>query len=368
MTTIDRLLFRAYLKAYLICVVSLLALYIIIDLFTNLDDFAQAGVGLASSVAHIANYYAYQAIQIFDRLCEAIVLLAGMFTIAWMQRSNELMPMLAAGVPTHRVIRPILVGSALMMTLGSLNQEYVMPRVADRITAERGDTTGEKQLEVRGAFDRNGVHMEGLVAYRQNQSARFLYVTIPQTSENELAHLTAERARYVPPEPEAKQPGGWLLTGTTPREIDGWSNTEIMELIDPGKYFLHTEDITFDAVTRNRNWYSLLSTTELYEMLEDPEAGGRLTRVAVVFHMRLTRFPVGMTLVIMGLGLILRNQNLHVFISAGLCLGMCLLFYAVIFLFKYLGDADLIAPALAAWMPVIIFGPVALALYDGMQT
>ena len=36
---LDRQLIRSYLKAYLICFVSLLSLYIVIDLFTNIDDF-----------------------------------------------------------------------------------------------------------------------------------------------------------------------------------------------------------------------------------------------------------------------------------------------------------------------------------------
>jgi lipopolysaccharide export system permease protein len=43
---------------------------------------------------HILKYYGIKTMQIFDRLCEAIVLLAAMFTVAWMQRSNELAPLL----------------------------------------------------------------------------------------------------------------------------------------------------------------------------------------------------------------------------------------------------------------------------------
>lgn len=368
MTIIDRLLFYAYLRAYAICVVSLLSLYIIIDLFNNLDDFTGDTGGFGDRMLHIVNYYLYQSVQIFDRLCEAIVLLAAMFTVAWMQRSNELLPQLAAGVSTHRVIRPVLMGSALMLLVGIANQELVLPRVADELTTKRGDLEGERPLEVQGAFDRSGVHIEGLRARRRDKSANFLYVTIPETTDNrQMVHLTVAEARYIPEVPGQKRSGGWELTGVTPASIEGWTDNEVLELIDPGRYFLYTEDTDFDAVTRNRNWFALLSTNELHEMLQDPSSG-RLTRVAVLFHMRLTRFPIGMVLLIMGLGLILRDQNRHMFISAGLCLMMCAVFYAVIFFCKYLGDADLIAPALAAWLPVIIFGPVAVALYDGMQT
>ena len=128
MKLIDRVLFAAFVKAYLLCLVSLLSLYVIVDLFTKLDDFAEQVHGLWPLVRHVATYYGYQVIRIFDQLCEAIVLLAAMFTIAWVQRNNELLPLLSAGVPTRRVFRPVLFGAALTVGLGVVNQEVVIPR------------------------------------------------------------------------------------------------------------------------------------------------------------------------------------------------------------------------------------------------
>src|SRR5216683_894352 len=129
-TQIDRLLIRAYFKAYFVCLVSLLGLYIVVDLFTNLDDFTGKHHGLAPIVRHIGFYYTNHVALIFDRLCEAIVLLAGMFTIAWMQRYNELLPLLSAGVSTRRVVQPVLLSACFMLTLAVANQELHIPRIA----------------------------------------------------------------------------------------------------------------------------------------------------------------------------------------------------------------------------------------------
>lgn len=98
---LDRQMIFSYVKAYLICLVSLLGLFIVIDLFMNLDDFTQGGRPMVQVLEHIGKYYGYKSTQIFDRLCEAIVLLAAMFTVAWMQRNNELLPLLSAGVSTR---------------------------------------------------------------------------------------------------------------------------------------------------------------------------------------------------------------------------------------------------------------------------
>src|SRR5262245_58864551 len=102
MSLLDRLLIRSYLKAYFVCLVSLLSLYVVVDLFTNIEDFAGHSKGLANLLKHIAVYYGYKLTQIFDQLCEVIVLLAAMFTVAWLQRHNELLPLLSAGVSARR--------------------------------------------------------------------------------------------------------------------------------------------------------------------------------------------------------------------------------------------------------------------------
>src|SRR2546430_13602834 len=104
---LDRLMVYSYLKSYVICLVSLLALYIVVDLFMNVNDFAHANDGLGKFAGHLATYYGARSTTIFDRLSEMIVLLAAMFTIAWVQRNNELLPQLSAGVGTHSARRPL---------------------------------------------------------------------------------------------------------------------------------------------------------------------------------------------------------------------------------------------------------------------
>ena len=56
------------------------------------------------------------------------------------------------------------------------------------------------------------------------------------------------------------------------------------------------------------------------------------------------------------------------FIGTGLCLATCALFFAAIFACKQLGDNEYLSPALAAWLPVLGFGPVTLASFDAIHT
>ncbi|HET6572669.1 MAG TPA: LptF/LptG family permease [Fimbriiglobus sp.] len=364
MTTLDRMFVGSFLRSYLIVLVSLLSLYVIVDLFTNLDDFSK-GATFADNLRHISWYYATRVSQIFDRLCEAITLLGAMFTVAWMQRNNELLPQLSAGVSTRRVIRPVLAGAALTLALGPLNQELVIPRIAEELTAERDDFEGLKKTPVKGAYEPNGVHLEGQAAVRADRMIRYLWVTFPQ-GRTGMVHLTAEEAVYVPPG-DGPHTGGWNLFHTKPKDLSDSELPPGLERLGMGRYFLHTREVDFDTVTRGANWFLFASTPQIREILAKPGAR-RQPQVAVAFHMRLTRPLIGILLTVMGLAVILRDQNRHVFINAGLCLILCAVFYTTMYGCKYLGENDLIGPPLAAWLPVLIFTPLAVALVDAIHT
>jgi lipopolysaccharide export system permease protein len=47
---------------------------------------------------------------------------------------------------------------------------------------------------------------------------------------------------------------------------------------------------------------------------------------------------------------------------------MCGVFFAAVFACKQLGDGEYLSPALAAWGPVLFFGPLAFSLFDAIHT
>jgi lipopolysaccharide export system permease protein len=376
MNLIDRMLTRSFVKAYIVCLVSLLSLYIVVDLFTNLEDFYENHDSLAAVLKHIGTYYGFKVTQIFDRLCEPIVLMAAAFTVAWAQRSNELIPLLSGGVSIQRVVRPILIASGFMLILAIINQEFIIPKIGNYLANDRDDPDGSKELVVQGAYEPNGIHLEGRVGSRKELLVKEFYVVIPQNIAGALINLSAVEAHYVPPGQgtytgvdgfSSDRRGGWLLTRTTPAELENWNNKEVLESIDPGKYFLKTAEVDFDVITRARNWYNFASTARLCSELRKADSA-RLAAMAVLFHTRLVRPLLGFILVLSGVALILKDQNRNIFISAGFCVGLCGIFFAVTFACKSLGDNEYLPPSLAAWAPILYFGPFSVAWFERMQT
>lgn len=90
--------------------------------------------------------------------------------------------------------------------------------------------------------------------------------------------------------------------------------------------------------------------------------------MAVLFHTRITRPITGALLTLLGLAVVLQNPNRHVFISTGVCLAFSAWFYLTVLGGKYLGDQGYVSPPLAAWLPVLLFGPITVAAFDSIHT
>lgn len=366
MTTLDRMFFVAYLRSYLIVLSCLVGLYVVIDLFTHLDDFVNKPGGLAKSARHIAVYYGNRVPELFDLLGNFVTLIAAVFTASWMLRNNELLPQLSAGIPTRRAIRPVLLGGALTLAFGPLNQEFLLPEVADQLTAQRDDPDGAKAQSLLGAFDASGIHIEGFAGFRKDRKVDRLSITFPETSPSGMVHMTAEEGIFVPKAGDDPLTGGWMLTRAQPEVFEGALPVNVTAL-GTGRYFLRVTDADYDAVCRGGGWYVYASTNKLREMLADPEPRRR-GKMAVLFHSRVTKPLVGAVMAFLGLAIILANPNRHMFISAGLCLASSAILFLFVLACKYLGDQDVLSPPLSAWLPVVLFGPIALVALDGVHT
>ena len=176
---LDRQRYWSFLKAYVICYFSLVGLYIVIDAFSNLDEFTKRADGIVEISQVMGRYYLVHQSQFFDQLCGVIGMMAAIFTVTWMQRNNEQLAMLAAGVSTHRAIRPGAGLRTRSSTFSPLsNQEIIMPHFAEEL-AKSHDDDGQRKVPVSVRYDARGIMLHGKEADRGKKTIMPFYVTIP---------------------------------------------------------------------------------------------------------------------------------------------------------------------------------------------
>jgi lipopolysaccharide export system permease protein len=118
MRLLDRYVLRYFLQAYFYCIAAFISIWFIFDISDNISTFLDERV----SRSLIAKYYLTQAPQILVILLPVALLLALLFCLGRMSRSNEIVSMLTAGVSVPRVVMPLLlVGLLTSMASTVLN-------------------------------------------------------------------------------------------------------------------------------------------------------------------------------------------------------------------------------------------------------
>jgi lipopolysaccharide export system permease protein len=363
MRLLDRYILRRFLLAYTGCFFTLLALYMVIDLFAKLDEFTELESEPLSVAKNVAVYYAYRLPWFFQRLSAIISLMSAMATLAWLQRQNELMPFLAAGVPVRRLLVPLLAGVLVVAGIGLINREWLIPVCGEQLERSATDPRGEATVCAGGCYDDNGIHFEGKVAYPGRQLVQYGGVTIPARFLGRLVHVSCKEMSYRPG--NGRDGPGWYLRGAEPAELD-CRHPIINNLKQPGVYFVHT-DLSFERLTRSPSWFYYQSTRELFHLLREEQLVRRAEVIALL-HQRLTTPILELILVLMGIPMILARPERSIFLK----LGVGLLIYAAFFGVQYccwqLAQREYVDAALSAWLPVFLFGPPALVLLDAIKS
>src|SRR5437016_2336554 len=119
MRLLDRYVLRYFLQAYFYCIAGFISIWFIFDVSDNISTFLDERI----SRSLIAKYYLTQVPQILVILLPVALLLALLFCLGRMSRSNEIVSMLTAGVSLPRILAPLL-GIGLLTTAASTALNY----------------------------------------------------------------------------------------------------------------------------------------------------------------------------------------------------------------------------------------------------
>jgi lipopolysaccharide export system permease protein len=118
MRRLDRYVMRYFLQAYFYCITGFISIWFIFDVSDNISTFLDQRI----SRMLILKYYLTQVPQILVILFPVALLLALLFCLGRMSRSNEIVSMLTAGVSLPRILAPLLfIGLLTTATSTALN-------------------------------------------------------------------------------------------------------------------------------------------------------------------------------------------------------------------------------------------------------
>jgi lipopolysaccharide export system permease protein len=389
MRILDRERYWDFLKAYVTCYISLVGLYIVIDAFSNVDEFIKRTDGAASLFQAMARYYLIHQLAMFDMLASVITMMAAIFAVTWVQKNNEMLAMLAAGVSTQRIIRPVVISAVLVSSFSVINQEFIMPVFSEELQKSHDDD-GTYTVPVSSRTDPQRIILAGKEADRASQTILQFAATIDWTLFGQPHEVKGAQATYVPADhPTAPLKGGWLVRGVAKVNPE-MSDEELAEtsgvltkVTDVSKfpppkgdpkdligdaYFLKSS-LNFQSMTRKLHWYEYANTWELLNALADRGTDAHeLDDISLFLHSRLLRPAMSLTLLFMTLPLVLSGYGRNSFISLGLALGNSAMFYSIQLLSRFLGGSGWLGHEMASWAPLMGFAGLATIRWGKIRT
>ncbi len=354
MRLLDRYVIRNFLQVYIYCIAGFLSVWLIFDVSDNISTFIDEHFGFMLTV----RYYATQVPEVFVILLPVSLLLALLFVLGRMSRSNEIVSMLTAGVSIPRVLAP-LIGMGLLTVAGSFALNYALAPHAEMAKKNFIATARSHQVTVQGQIFRNRTDLRTwfVQSFRPGHNVFNNVQVLQQDShDNIVANYLAARATY---HPETKT---WELDQVKVVHYDDAGNIAD-EKMYPTLTIEHWSETPFRLGSANvRAEY--LSFPELREYLhfnsDFPITLLAPFRTHLQYRLALPWTCLVVVCIAAPLGIGYSRRGVLASVASAVILVFSMNFLTHLFL--ALGEGDRISPLVAAWTPNLIFAVIGLYL------
>ena len=334
-----------------------------------MDDLVKQGQAEDGLVRVMLRYYGPYMLLLFDWTGAIIALMAFLFTVGWLRRTGELTAILSAGISHGRIFRPILIASLLIVLLQLGNREWLLPQHRDALSMKAKDIAGEMEQPILAQYDKtNRVVVDGSTLLTQSKIIREPSFRLDGDYPGFGDLLVAGSARWV--EANAEHGSGYLLEGVQrPELIDQLPSVGIgqrpilMTSYDQrwltSKQCFFATTVHTDFLQINASATRMSSVAELIDRVRNPAVHSSAS-LQVLLHERIIRPPLDFALILLGLPLVVNRHGRNLFVMIAAAMMTVMGFFFVKTLASAMGGSGyLLSPAMAAWLPLIVIGPIA---------
>lgn len=351
MRILDRYTAKAIAATFTGCVTVFLFLYIIVDLFSHLDDILKEKIALAALSGYYLSFLPLMFIQVAPMAC----LLALLYSLGNLAKTNEIIAMRASGLSIWRIAAPAVIFGLLISGVVFMLNERFLPE------AQNINYQLKSEMFDKNASEKNK-NIYNLALYGQNNKQFFIDVYHPkqQTMENVII-LQHDENQNVISKTVAKRAyfnkGRWLF-----RDCIIYYYNPAGDLLGEPFYFknkiMRLEDTPhdFQAQRQKTMFMNIAQLTDYIQRLSNSGATAVLRNLKVDLYNRFTMPFTSLVIILVGipfaLGARKRGQAVA---SLGLCIGISFLYYVFNQTSIAIGKLGFVPPFLCAVLSHLFF-------------
>jgi lipopolysaccharide export system permease protein len=337
---------REFLKLMGLSLVTFVSLFIIVDFFEKIDRLVRAQLGAGELLEYLVLKLPFAVGQVLP----AAVLLGVMLTFGLMSRSHETMAIRTSGLNILSLIRPTIIYSGLVVLLLLALNLYLIPWSQGRLNLfwqTQVDKKPPRNLHTMEHFWYKGDQaIYNIVLFRKDiESMEGVKIYLFDRQFHLVQIVAAARAQWQGDHWRFYQ--GYIQNFDATGAVTGdkFQQRDLV-LTEHPKDFADLEK----KVTE-------MDVYELYRYVERLERDGyKSTPYRVDLYSRFSLSVTPLILVILGLGLALRHEQVHITSMVAGGLGLMFGYWLFFGFCASFGQAGNLPPLLAVTTPHLVFG------------
>lgn len=347
---IDRYILITFGKMFLLVAVAVYCVLALTDFIDISEEMYKNNVPYTK----LLDFYKFKLPEVLSYILPVATLMASMVTFGLLSKNNEIHAFKAGGISLYRLSAPILLMAIIISGLGFGIYETVLPYASRRLGTvleeiKGGPTQTHRQyLGQRWVIGKEGrIYFYALLDVDNNIVSQFSLFDYDPESFRLTRRIYAEQARWDEKMEEWLLSNGWVQDFTQPAPtITFFGLHQRMKLAEDISYF--RQEVTLPEQMSYRE-------LKLY-IKEIKRRGYDVTKYEVDLHWKLSFPLITLIVVLIGVPFSFRVGRKGALSGIFLSLGLVIVYWGFVSLFKSLGSVGVVSPFLGAWAANFIFG------------
>lgn len=337
----DRYIAKEYLKFFLASLIVFVTLYLAVDMLSNIWQ-------LKADSPTLWAYFLYEVPMIVYRMTPVSCLMATIFTVSFLSRSNELVALFSAGLSLARITMPILIVTSFIAVCSFFISDKLVPPFTRK-------QNYIKYVEILKQPSQYYTVKTNKIWYRSKDLIYNIKTFNPE--KNMVQGLTIyyfdptwHLAQLITASEALFEGSNWHLKDGT---VTLFAEENSFPLSQAFKDKVITLDEKPNDIQDIDNNSDIMTVAELRRYIrKNKEAALDTTRYEVAYHGKFSFAFVSFVMAFLGIPFSVSKDKSGSFaLNVGICLFFVFIYWTLVSIGMSLGSHGTVAPALSAWLP-----------------
>jgi LPS export ABC transporter permease LptG len=357
---LDRYILREFLKVLAMVLISVIALFIIVDYTDLAKDIRENHIAAST----LLRYFRFKIFEVLNMTLPISVLVATLVTFGMLSKNNEVTAIKSGGVSLYRIALPIIAVAAVMSVLAYFILDFVLPysnqraaQLKNKIEGRATQTAASQQkLWYRG----KGHYIINFLNYDEDAKR----LTQVQVFEFHPSEFRLTRRVYANSATWNGQ--GWAFQDGWIRSFTDDGQTTYTPITQPLALFYSETPDDFATDVKPPEQMTFAQLRRYIQTIRN--SGYAAEELAVKLYAK-TSWPVISTVMaLIALPFAFRMGKRGALYGIGLALGLGIAYWIIFAAFTKFGEVGNLPPLLSAWAANILFALGAIYMFLHVET